>query len=548
MIIQGMTLAHASDYPFMDTEEHKNFLSTGIKGKEASQANQTPNNQKQIIPIRNTRTQINSKEYIVNVNLSRLKAPENLALPKKAGEVKIKKLQPIKLEDLDELVKENSSKLMAMNSRVEQKKFLLLEALSAWYPTINLSANGLPQYLSAEQYNYSSGQDTSSRQLKTTLAVEVKWNLIDPARVPEIAAAKDSYEKEKLSYILALRDLRLEAANAYFLLQQSDEGIRIGKDSVNASKISLRDAKSRFEAGVGTRLEVLEAETQLARDRQLLASKIGDQKINRRSLSRILNLPLNLTPTAASSSKPIGLWDASLQESILSAYSFREELSKLKLDISINNSNANAALATSQPVLSLVNTFSNSYSKGELLSSSPDMDNSAATLSNTVGLNATWNIFDGGKAKALYKYNKQKAKEAEADFATQRGIIRNEVEESFFNLQTATHDVATTTREVLASRESLRLARLRFKAGVTTQREVVNNQRDLTEAEVRYSDSITSYNTSLAQLQRRTGSDNVIECIATENPSEKNLDSLISEPTEMIINNMQIVPICKISN
>ena len=52
-----------------------------------------------------------------------------------------------------------------------------------------------------------------------------------------------------------------------FDLQRADEGVRIGQDSVKASLVSYRDARARFNAGVNTKLDVLEAETQLARDR-----------------------------------------------------------------------------------------------------------------------------------------------------------------------------------------------------------------------------------------------------------------------------------------
>ena len=48
------------------------------------------------------------------------------------------------------------------------------------------------------------------------------------------------------------------------------KGVRIGQDSVKASLVSYRDARARFNAGVNTKLEVLEAETQLARDRNTL--------------------------------------------------------------------------------------------------------------------------------------------------------------------------------------------------------------------------------------------------------------------------------------
>jgi OMF family outer membrane factor len=77
----------------------------------------------------------------------------------------------------------------------------------------------------------------------------------------------------------------------------------------------------------------------------------------------------------------------------------------------------------------------------------------------------------------------------------------------------------TTSRQVLSTRESLRLARLRFQAGVGTQRNVVDSQRDATTAEVEYSNSVSKYNTNVAQLRRRTGLDQVLRCTPTKLPA-----------------------------
>ena len=442
---------------------------------------------------------------IIENELSTLKGPDHLSLPTKPSDIRTEGQYPLKIIDLPELVEKNSPQLEVYRRQIEQEKYNLRNAISAWYPTIDLSAS--PQYLEGENY-YDSGTDTSTDRWQTTLSIEINWDLIDPSRTPEIAAAKDKYEKSKTAYLIQLRDLKLEAENIYFLLQKSDEGVRIGKESMKASKISLRDAEARFEAGLGTRLEVLEAETQLARDRRLLTKKLGEQSINRSSLKSILNLPNKITPIAASSSQIIGIWDASLEESIISAYTFRQELENIRREISINNSNANIALAATQPKLSIFNTYSNSYREGKLASVKQD----GSSTSNTVGLKATWRIFDGSKAISNYNYNKQMAKASEAKFADERNNIRQDIEKDFFQLKTANQDISSSTREVIAARESLRLARLRFKAGVTTQREVVNNQRDLTQAEVGYAEAITNYNQSITKLQRKTGIDYQIAC------------------------------------
>ena len=314
------------------------------------------------------------------------------------------------------------------------------------------------------------------------------------------------------------------AQTAYFDLQRADAGVRIGQDSVKASLVSYRDARARFNAGVNTKLDVLEAETQLARDRDTLTTNLRDQDEQRRNLARVLDLPQDVTPTAATPARPSGLWKRSLQESITAAYNYREELDQLLLDISINNSQANASLAAVQPVLSFVNTTSASRTEGQTLQSSlnnVDMGDFTYGVQNSTALTASWRMFDGGRARAEYRRSKQAAEQSRFDFADLRDQIRFEVEQSFFGLRAAIQRIETTAIEVLSSKESLRLSQLRVQAGVGVQREVVNNQRDVTQAELKYARAINSYNSNLALLQRRTGLDALVACNSVSLPSTK---------------------------
>ena len=471
-------------------------------------------------------------------DLDALKSPDSLALPDLPSQVTIRELRPLTLAEVERLVEVNNPSLKAAASQVEQAKSAVLAAISAWYPTVNLTANGLPQYLEGEQYrnpdsigansvNPETGDpirqpNTYTNRWSANFSAQVQWNLIDPARVPQISAARDSFEKASDAYLIALRDLRLQSSTSYFQLQRQDEQVRIGQESVRASLLSLRDARARYQAGVATKLEVLEAQTQLSRDRQVLTDGLGGQARARRSLAALLDLPQDVTPTAANPSRVIGIWQPSLQESIIAAYAFREELDQFILDISINNSNANAALAAVQPVLSIFNNFNTSKNQGQAnRTGSIDMADYNWNYSNAVGLNARWAIFDGGRARAQYRQNKQRAEESKFNFASERDRIRSEVEDSFYNLREASQNIHTTAIEVLSSAESLRLARLRFQAGVTTQREVVDTQRDLTNAEVRYANAITDYNISIAELRRRTGLDQVLACPALNLPATK---------------------------
>ena len=470
-------------------------------------------------------------------DLDALKSPDSLALPDLPSQVTIRELRPLTLAEVERLVEVNNPSLKAAASQVEQAKSAVLATISAWYPTVNLTANGLPQYLDGEQYrnpdfaqtvpNPETGlsepkPNTYTKRWSANFSAQVQWNLIDPARVPQISAARDNFEKASDAYLIALRELRLRASTAYFQLQRQDEQVRIGQQSVRASLVSLRDARARYQAGVATKLEVLEAQTQLSRDRLVLTDGLAGQSQARRALAALLALPQDVTPTAANPSRVLGIWQPSLQESIIAAYAFREELDQFILDISINNSNANAALAAVQPVLSIFNRFDTSRNQGQAnKSGSIDMDDYNWNVSNAVGLNATWAIFDGGRARAQYRQNKQRAEQSKFNFASERDRIRSEVEDSFFSLRKASQNIHTSASEVLSTAESLRLARLRFQAGVTTQREVVDTQRDLTKAEVSYANAITDYNVSIAELRRRTGLDQVLACPAPNLPATK---------------------------
>lgn len=458
--------------------------------------------------------------------LQRLAAPATLALPDKTDQIKIVELRPLSLQDVENLAEVNNPNLKAVASRVDQAQSNLRATIAAWYPSFDFTTgNQFPSWTYGRQYNYlnsigstTEGGNTQTNRWAATANLGFNWDLINPQRVPQVSAARDAFEQAKNTYLIALRDLRLQASQAYFALQLSDDRVRIGQTSVQASLVSLRDARARYQAGVATKLEVLEAETQLARDQNILTEALAEQANARRNLARLLDLPQNITPTAKQPLRPIGVWLPSLEESILGAYAFREELDNALLDISVSNSNANASLGAVQPFLSIINNFvtGRTFGYAGLNANTEEgfgiSSGQTWATDNTVGLNLRWSIFDGGRARAQYRQSKQQAQENAFRFADTRDQVRFQVEESFNNLRADTRTIQTTSREVLSARESLRLARLRFQAGVTTQREVVDNQRDLTQAQLRYARALADYNNGLSELRRRTGLDQIAVC------------------------------------
>ncbi len=62
----------------------------------------------------------------------------------------------------------------------------------------------------------------------------------------------------------------------------------------------------------------------------------------------------------------------------------------------------------------------------------------------------------------------------------------------------------STKKEILASKEALRLARLRYDVGISTLKDVLIRQKELTLSQSKNIDAIYNYNINLDKLERLT--------------------------------------------
>jgi outer membrane protein TolC len=120
----------------------------------------------------------------------------------------------------------------------------------------------------------------------------------------------------------------------------------------------------------------------------------------------------------------------------------------------------------------------------------------------SIGAQLQWRLFDGGASRASADQSEIDVAIAEERFADTRNQVRFEVEQSYFSLQSNFDNIQTATLAVSQANEALRLARLRFGAGVGTQTDVLRSQTELAEAELNLVRAILGYNRSLVALQR----------------------------------------------
>jgi outer membrane protein TolC len=427
--------------------------------------------------------------------------PNPLQFPTKPEEVRIQGTQPITLAQALELARRNNRDLQVSLLQLKRSQYAVREAQAALLPNFDVTGSVTRQQsagsqLSAELQQQRTGISQNQEEASTSFngQAQLSYNLYTSgSRQATIRQSEEQLRFQELDVERQSEVIRLNVSTDYYNLQQADESVRINTAAVNNAQASLRDAQALEQAGVGTKFSVLQSQVNLANTQQTLTNSISQRQIARRQLATRLNLSQSVNVVAADPVRLAGLWNQTLEQSIILAFQNRPELQQQLAQRNIFEQQRRGALAQIAPQVSLVASYN-------LLDQFND--SVGVTDGYSVGVQANWRLFDGGAARARADQRKADIAIAETQFSQQRDQTRFEVEQAFSNLQSNLQNVNTATSALEQARESLRLARLRFQAGVGIQTEVIDAETALTRAEGNRVQAILDYNRALANLQR----------------------------------------------
>ncbi|HEY9729739.1 MAG TPA: TolC family protein [Chroococcales cyanobacterium] len=412
-----------------------------------------------------------------------------LLFPTRSQEVQIQTTQPITLQEAIGLARRNNLDLQQSQIQLERARAQLRQAQAALYPTADLET-GLT--------NTGSGQsgllNTNTSSTAFNAGLQLGYDIYTGGlRSSQIRAAQEGVRLQELQVEQVSEQLRLDTTTAYYALQQAGAQVEIAQAAVVDAAQSLRDAQLREQAGLGTRFDVLQAQVQLSAANQDLTTAISNLRTSRRQIVQVLNLAQTVDVAAADPIEVAGEWNLSLEQSIVLALKNRAELEAQLVQRNISEQNRQAALASIRPQVGITA----SYNIRDVLN-----DNRGFGDTYSIGPTIRWRLFDAGEARARAEQQSRNIELAETNFANQRNQVRFDVEQSFFDLNANAQNIQTASFALTQAQESLRLARLRFQAGVGTQTDVINQQTALTNARGRLLTAILNYNRALAQLQR----------------------------------------------
>lgn len=419
----------------------------------------------------------------------------NLLFPTKPKEVEIDDTESITLEEAIGIALENNKELQVARIELERAQAQLKAVLAEQLPTLD---GQLELNQRSDDTGFAQGDNFARDRTLLQGQLEVGYDLYTGGRRgATIARSRRQEHLSKLEVERLVENIRFETSDGYYELQNADAQVAIAQAAVEDFSQTLRDAELLERAGLGTKFDVLQAQVDLANANQALTRAIAQQRIARRQLAETLSIGQQIELTAADEIEEAGDWVFSLEESIIQAYKNRVELEQLLVQREISEFEEEIALSEIRPQVSL---FAN-YNFVETISDTFE-NNTGYSDGYNFGARMTWRFFDGGRASARREEAEKEVDIDEANFANQRNEIRLQVENAYYQMIANKENIDTTEQAVITATESLRLARLRFQAGVGTQTDVINAQRSLTESRGNFLQAIIGYNQSLSELQR----------------------------------------------
>ena len=432
-----------------------------------------------------------------------------LTFPTRPEEVEIDFNQPITLEQAIGLALRNNRTLQAERQNRERAEQELREARADLYPTLdtqlqltNQDTERLERLADGTIERDLRGEAETSEGLGTSASgnIAINYEVYSGGRISaNIRRAEKALRISELEVEQITAQTSFEATRDYYELQDTIAQVDNAQATIEDATQTLRDAQLREQAGLGTRFDVLTAEVELANAQQTLNTAIANRKIAQRNLAETLNVGQQVELLPADEIEEAGVWNLSLAETIILAYQNRAELQQELLSRELNQEQREIALAAIRPRVNLFADYT--YSASDIFE---DFEEFEERDNNTYRFGATlnWRLFDGGAARARAEQAEIDSEIDETQFAGQRDQIRLQVEQAYFSLEANQQNIGTAQIAVELAQENLRLARLRFQAGVGTQNEVIDAQAQLTEARSNFLTAVINYNQSLNELQR----------------------------------------------
>lgn len=411
--------------------------------------------------------------------------------------------KPLTMEEALALAFQYNPDLAIATAQVNRARGVVEEARARFMPSFNIQGTQLYQgppvsfapQPGVEPVNIIPPSQTSA-QVNFLLPLDVSGKLHYATSI-----AKDQFQ---INYLNLLRQSELlisQVKRTYYELLRACGQAEAAQAAVDVAELRLKNTQSRFEAGTVPRFDVTTAQVDLANLNQQLIAAQSRINIAQAGFNRVLGISPDSSTQVAKVDVPVTTTQVDIPASTRIAKERRPEVRAQEVSIHLNRQNIRLQRSGLLPSVGLNAAYS--YVTTQAFSNSNASWQAAAVVSMP--------IWDGGvtKAKVNQAYGDLQVANASLDQA--QLLVSQEVSTAALTLEEAARRTQTTAANVALAEEALRLANVRYEAGIAVLVEVTNAESQLTQARFNLVNAQYDYAIALAELQRATATQPELE-------------------------------------
>ncbi len=438
--------------------------------------------------------------------------------------------------DLDQTIRAaiaSSADVQTATRNVEIDRKRGDEAAAAGRPNVDASGTAI-RYDQATSIALAGGppiQVTPTHQEILTLNISNRFDLTG-----QIAAAADQARLQSLADEFVLGQVRngrvLRAQTIYFNTLRAEHQREVAQATLANARRQLQDAVNLNAAGVGQKIDLLRAQTQVEnalQNVQAAQNNLGIAVTNFNDLvGRPLDAPVQLidqpnvvfaapitdfsrvgAPTAkAAAPLPDALREVAaidIGRSLQTALTQRPEIRTAQVNVRVAQTGIKLARAGLDPTFSL-SAAGNYYP-------TPSFQ---FPRQRTAQLTATLNIplYDGGATNDRVQESRLRTENARTSLASTQSDVALDVRQAYLNLATSAQQIGAANAALDSAIAARQLAELRYRGGVGLYLEVTDAQAALVQAENSQVDAVYNFLVARAQFQYSLGGTTTVPSLA----------------------------------
>jgi outer membrane protein TolC len=408
--------------------------------------------------------------------------------------------KPLNLDQCIELALKYQPNLQASQASIEAQKAKVEQALAAYYPQINFNAS----YNTATNNFLTVGGGTAGFARNNyswtfsdifSMGPTVNQLIYDFGRTANtVKISRENTRASEMDRDTVRLNVVFNVKQAYYTVLQALALIQVAEETLTQNQKRLDQAKGFYEAGTRPKIDVTNAEVNLANIQLALIRAKNNYQVARVTLNNAMGLREDLQFAI----ERIGEFRpqlASLDAILQSAYARRPEILQLKARQRGQEGAIDLARSGYYPILS--------GNAGHLWRTNQPFNDMQWDWN--LGAILTVPIFSGFSTTNQIAEGKALLKNLEAQEESLRQNIRLEAEQAFLGLKEAIESITVTEKSVSQAKENYDLASGRYQVGVGQPLEITDAEVLLANSRANYINALYNYKVAEARIDKAMG-------------------------------------------